>query len=837
MRHYTPTILGILTVLFAPCCQKESARGEAPVTEINLSIPGTKVALGAKDAGSYPLYWQSGDRVIINGTAVSEALDASFAGQATATFVTTAAVDYPLSIVYPSAVKGDASYILIPAEQNYNPGKLANGYGVLAGYSSSAGAIVMKHLCGYIKIPVTGSGQVARMTLRALGGELLAGRFRVDFQTGSLSPVTAGTAVESASAISIQGPAELSPSSTEFVFAVPGGLYSSGFEFTVEDGSGNGMTKTMYSSTGKSITAGIVTEMPALAYSAAPLARKEFSISETACDFPATGYASKQVSVCTYDEPVSVSSTGAEWLGCFIPSEIPAGRTLSMDIVPGSVNICDSRSGSITFTGKQSGLSKTVSISQSRIASPSGCGFPAKWEIYSSVYGTSAAPTAAGKMWMQNGYATATNSSSVSGTAYLVAASTKGNPLLTHTLNSDGCLAVGGMDEGDYIEFCAPVEESPAGTDYDLMITVNANNKSLPKYWLLEYWDGGEWKQGAAPYTAAEDPSLRYSCTILRPSSSCYRTLVLSFTLQEAVRNGFVRVRLRAVGKINGSGTRLTPSADALLYFAPMTYEAVHFISYAGAPAVKDTKKILVLGNSFTYYFGSAFMLKEIARREGHQLDMKVSLKGSNHFYNHLYNIDYSIEAVQEGGYDFAMLQDGTYFAAEYGLGDASAISGGAAYTPEQVLQYTKEMTSAIKASSPAVKTMYEICKSSPTKLGDYNGFGSYASFDERQLGGAFALAGADPNINWLNPVGVAAKNARDSYGFTSSYNYLNYTDNFHPSRECQYLKACCTYMRMYAEDLTDSAATCGISGSDAAKLRRAASDAALKDRNKYIIR
>ena len=50
MRHYTPAILGILTVLFAPCCQKESARGEAPVTEINLSIPGTKVALGAKDA-------------------------------------------------------------------------------------------------------------------------------------------------------------------------------------------------------------------------------------------------------------------------------------------------------------------------------------------------------------------------------------------------------------------------------------------------------------------------------------------------------------------------------------------------------------------------------------------------------------------------------------------------------------------------------------------------------------------------------------------------------------------------------------------------------------------
>ena len=468
---------------------------------------------------------------------------------------------------------------------------------------------------------------------------------------------------------------------------------------------------------------------------------------------------------------------------------------------------------------------------------PSGNGFPAIWEITSSTYGTESSPTAAGRQWLEKGIAVATNNSSTSGVAYIATSSPRGASALTHTFSSNGCPAVGGLDEGDCIEFCSPVENLPAGTDFDLMLTVNANNKALPKDWLLEYWENGGWKAGDAPYTAAEDPSVRYSCTILRPSTSCYRTLVLSFTLGEAVGKGFVRARLRAVGKINGNGARLTPSSGALLYFAPMTYVAARFICYAGAPAVRDTKKILVLGNSFTYYYGSAFMLKELARREGHQLEMRISLKGSNHFYNHLYDIDYSKEAVAEGGFDYAMLQDGTYFAAEYAYGDASVISGGAAYTPEQVLQYTKEMDASIRASSPNAQIMYEICKTSPTETGDFSGFGSYDAFDEYQRSGAFALAGADPNINWINPVGVAARNARANYGFTSGYNYLNYTDNSHPTRECQYLKACTTYLIMFGEDFGSCPAECGIASSDAAKLRQAAKDIALTDRANYKIR
>ena len=467
----------------------------------------------------------------------------------------------------------------------------------------------------------------------------------------------------------------------------------------------------------------------------------------------------------------------------------------------------------------------------------SGNGFPALWEITSGFYGSASSPTAAGKEWIDNGRAIATNRSSTTGTAFIATSRTKASGSLKHTINSDGCPAIGGLDEGDCIEFCSPVESIPAGTDFDLMLTVNANNKALPKYWLLEYWEDGEWKSGDAPYTATEDPSVKYSCTILRPASSCYRTLILSFTLHKAVTNDFVKVRLRAVGKINGNGATLTPSSEAQLYYAPLTYEAVRFIAYPDAPAVKDTKKLLVLGNSFTYYFGSAFLLKELARKEGHQLEIRINLKGSQHYYNHLYGLEYSQEAINEGGYDFALLQDGTYFAAEYAYGDASVVTGGAAYTPAQILQYTKEMNAAVRASSPNAQIMYELCKSSPTKAGDFYGFGSYDAYDELQLTGAFALAEADPNINWISPVGTAVRNARNNYGYSSGYNYLNYTDNAHPSRECQYLKACTSYLIMYGQDFGSAPATCGIAAADATKLRSAAKDIALNDRNTYHIR
>ena len=80
-----------------------------------------------------------------------------------------------------------------------------------------------------------------------------------------------------------------------------------------------------------------------------------------------------------------------------------------------------------------------------------------------------------------------------------------------------------------------------------------------------------------------------------------------------------------------------------------------------------------------------------------------------------------------------------------------------------------------------------------------------------------------DANINWLSPIGKAFAKARNDYGFTDAYNYLLYTDNYHPQRYGAYLKACVNYLILFGEPFGPAPADCDVPPADAAKLRAAA--------------
>ena len=59
-----------------------------------------------------------------------------------------------------------------------------------------------------------------------------------------------------------------------------------------------------------------------------------------------------------------------------------------------------------------------------------------------------------------------------------------------------------------------------------------------------------------------------------------------------------------------------------------------------------------ILGNSFTHYFASAFLLKEIARSQGHQLDIRINAKGSQYLSNHM-ELELSRDITDRSGYDY----------------------------------------------------------------------------------------------------------------------------------------------------------------------------------------
>lgn len=553
-----------------------------------------------------------------------------------------------------------------------------------------------------------------------------------------------------------------------------------------------------------------------------------FAVSESDISFPGTGFTRKLMTVSAGSKDVSIALSGLDWLKTeSIPATVAAGKSATFNVVPATGNIDEKRSGTMTVS-ENGGETRTVSVSQGGMYTAVD-GFPARWEIDKGVTYTEG--NAAGQRWLNEGIAATVASpdmvSSAPGTGYISAGSTTGNKLV-YSVAPSGTqnISIGNMGEGDYIQFSVPVTSLPAGTDVDFMLTINTNNNKTPKYWLFEYWDGGSWI--AQPrYTASEDGKTQYSFDVYDYDSKNHRTYITTFRLSKAVEGAFVKMRVRAVGKVNCSGAALTPTPNAYMNFPCTTYHACVINAYPGVPAKETTPvKLLQLGNSFTYYNGSAFKLKQICRAEGHATSVRINVKGSQEFAEHLDVLPFSQRVIAEGGYDKAIIQDGSYYHAEYAAGSKSAIQGVTPdYTPEEILLYTMRLSAAIKEKSPGSKVILESVWSYPYKtLGNFLGFGSYENFDAMQWQGSCAIADADPNTDIVSPIGKAFALARSSeYGFTDKYNWLLYTDNYHPNRYGSYLKACVNYLILFGEPFGAHPADCDIPPAEAAKLREIA--------------
>jgi hypothetical protein len=554
----------------------------------------------------------------------------------------------------------------------------------------------------------------------------------------------------------------------------------------------------------------------------------KFGVDRTSIEFEGTGFASVPLVISAGDKNVSISLSGLEWLKTDnIPATIAAGQSQTVSILPRTGNVDQVRNGTLTVT-EAGGNSVSVAISQNDLYA-SVDGFPARWEIEKGVTYTEG--NAAGQRWLNEGVAATVAASdapsNAPGVGYISAGSTVGRNLV-YSVAPSGTqnISIGNLGEGDYIQFSVPVVSLPAGTDVDFMVTINTNNNKTPKYWLFEYWDDGKWN--AQPrYTASEDASVKYSLDVYDYDSKNHRTYITTFRLLKAVSGQFVKMRLRAVGNINCNGAALTPTPNAYMNFPCTTYRSCEIVAYPGVPA-KESKpvKILQLGNSFTYYHGSAFKLKQICRAEGHATDVRINVKGSQEFAEHLDALPFSQRLVAEGGYDVAILQDGSYYHAEYALGSKDALQDVTPeYTPEQILDYTKRLSAAIKEKSPSARVVLESVWSYPYKsTGRYLGFGSFEQFDAMQWAGSCAIAEADPNVDLVSPIGKAFALARSAdYGFTDSYNWLLYTDNYHPHRYGSYLKACVNYLLIFGEPFGAHPADCDVPPAVAAKLREVA--------------
>ena len=438
------------------------------------------------------------------------------------------------------------------------------------------------------------------------------------------------------------------------------------------------------------------------------------------------------------------------------------------------------RRSEISIVGKKSGKKQYITVIQPPYLTQITDAFPARLAMRSYT----------GNRWASEGLCT-----SNSGGAMLCAVSTSGSELLC-TDNQGASLSNLGV--GDYLLFAVPVTALAAGEQIDFMCTIGASDSNAPKYWLFEYWDGGRWNAIESELRVAkENPATRYSFYIKHFESQHHTTYTQSFTLNTPIVEGVVKVRLRVLSE--GCGRVRIPNSKG--------YEGVWMVRYKDAPTVCDKNKILMVGNSFTYFYGVPFMLKEIARSEGHQIDAVVSVKGGQEFEEHL-KLERTLEAIARGGFDYALLQDTSPNPAIY------ADKGS-----EYILNESRKINELTLSYSPNCKIIYERTWACP--YNNYRTYGSYERLEYLLDKGSQMIADSLGGVA-VSPIGIGFQVAREQ-----NIALLD-TDNRHQSSAGAYMKACINYLFIYKSRFSDRVSDCGIESGLAKQIRAIAEQVVL---------
>ena len=377
----------------------------------------------------------------------------------------------------------------------------------------------------------------------------------------------------------------------------------------------------------------------------------------------------------------------------------------------------------------------------------------------------------------------------------------------------DGTPYVGTLTQDDYILFRVPAGNMGKGSHVEVD-AVLVSNPSSPKYFIIEYQEGGEWKSlGEDVYPVPENPDMKYSfiCSGLGQGEPHeYTSVYQTITLDSNVKDGELLIRFRAVGEYTCSGEPNDPSADdGSIGFATFGYTGAYIADY-GTSVPTDTTDILCLGNSFTYFSNAPSMIKEIAWSQGHYFNVKASLKGGQTLGQHTTRV-LTRHLAGYGEYDYVFFQDQSQNPARY----ASDPKG---YAP--VAEDYMKLSGLVQSYSPECKIIMEQTWAYPAFR--FGGFGDFDTFTNLLKEGAEKMAAQNGGL--VSPIGEAYRIIWNESPEISLYD----SDAKHQSHYGSYLKACVNYLMITGEPFHGTPADCSLEPSKAATIRAAAERAVL---------
>lgn len=325
------------------------------------------------------------------------------------------------------------------------------------------------------------------------------------------------------------------------------------------------------------------------------------------------------------------------------------------------------------------------------------------------------------------------------------------------------------------------------GLDVDFFINIKGSDSKEPQHCSFEYKEGKKWvKIGAG-------------LDIKNNKKKDVATLIQSFTVNDF--SDSIRVRV------------CCPYAAGEVALQTGTWGKPQLVCYPGIN-IKDSKRIAIVGNSFTFFYSSNFFLKQLARLHGHQIEMSCSLKGGQNLLQHT-ALERTI-ALQKATYDIIFFQDQSQASAKL----ASNPSGS-----QFVLEGVRNLTKAFRKNSPNARIIYECTWAYEGKDSDFGGFGTMENFDRLLRIGSETIKTSVTGIDAVSPIGQAFEKARLG-GFD-----LYYKDNKHQGQLGSYLKACVNYLLIYGEPFDETLdLSCGINHETAKSLREIATQIVFKD-------
>lgn len=365
------------------------------------------------------------------------------------------------------------------------------------------------------------------------------------------------------------------------------------------------------------------------------------------------------------------------------------------------------------------------------------------------------------------------------------------------------------MVEGDY--WLYTFDSDVAAGDVIAFNATMAGDKKAPKYFIVEYYDGGEWKSTEEDLlTAEEDASIRYtyklSGEVSTGSTDTYQYTTVMQTCRFENAAEMVQIRCRAVGDMTCDGSRqdINAASGSACSLPDFGFTASDVQMYPAVTPV-ETKKVLILGNSFHYYFNPMFMLREIAWSQGVDLKVTAHVKGSQSFEKHL-QLSNSLEAIRKGGYDYAIIQDQS-------KNPARLADDPVGYA--KVRDNCVALADMIRQYSPDCDVILDLTWAYPNSDNSYGGYGSFENFDQLLYDGAREMALAAGCR--VAPVGMAFAQSRAEH---SGWSLYFSGDGLHPTRTSAYLEACVEYVTMFGKEFGGTTVDCNVAAERASYMR-----------------